>query len=66
MAFIAAATEAGVEAVVRISTATVLIALDSTGVYARAHAKIEQYIAEHKSKVRHHLHRCVLNALVGP
>ena len=35
----------------RISTANCLIGLDSTGVYARAHARIEQYIAEHKSKV---------------
>ena len=51
VAFIAAAAEAGVEAIVRISTAAVLIALDSTGVYARAHARVEQYIAEHKSKV---------------
>jgi hypothetical protein len=55
IAFIAAATEAGVEAIVRISTASVLIALDSTGVYAKAHAKIEQYIAEHKSKVKNSL-----------
>ncbi len=51
MAFIAAATEAGLEAVVRISTANVLISLDSKGVYAKAHARIEQYIEQHKSKV---------------
>lgn len=51
VAFIAAASNAGLEAVVRISTANCLIGLDSTGVYARAHARIEQYIAEHKSKV---------------
>ena len=39
--------------VLRLSSteAAVLIAMDSTGVYAKAHARVEQYIAEHKSKV---------------
>ncbi|GAX73012.1 hypothetical protein CEUSTIGMA_g464.t1 [Chlamydomonas eustigma] len=53
LAFIAAATEAGVEAVVRISTYGALIGLNSTGVtgvYAKAHARIEQYIEDHDSK----------------
>lgn len=48
--FIAAATAAGVD-VVRCSTATSLIALDSEGVYARAHARVEKYIADNKSRV---------------
>ena len=49
--FLQIAKEANVEAVVRISTAAVLISLDSTGVYAKAHARIEKHIAEHKLPV---------------
>ena len=51
VAFIAAAEEAGLEAVVRISTANMLISLDAACVYAQCHAKIEKYIAEKKAKV---------------
>lgn len=49
--FIAAATRANVELVVRISTHAGLIHTGYTGVYGRAHACIESYIAVHKSRV---------------
>jgi uncharacterized protein YbjT (DUF2867 family) len=49
--FIAAATAAGVKAIVRISTASFLIHPGSTGVYARAHACIAAYIDYHHSPV---------------
>uniref|UniRef100_A0A7S0R9G8 NmrA-like domain-containing protein n=1 Tax=Chlamydomonas leiostraca TaxID=1034604 RepID=A0A7S0R9G8_9CHLO len=49
--FIQAAEEAGVELVVRVSTASCLMSLDSPSIYARAHARVEQYISQHNSKV---------------
>jgi NAD(P)H dehydrogenase (quinone) len=49
--FIKACQAEGVEFVVRISTCNPLIALESKGVYARAHALIEQYVKENNSPV---------------
>lgn len=49
--FIAAATKAGVKAIVRISTFSALIHTGSTGVYGRAHAGIQAYIDYHKAPV---------------
>jgi len=49
--FIAAAERAGLEFVVRVSTASVLIHPGSTGVYARAHAGIEAFIEYNNSPV---------------
>lgn len=46
--FLKLAKEAQLEAVIRISTFAALISLDSTGVYAKAHAKIEKYIADNQ------------------
>jgi hypothetical protein len=51
VAFISSATEAGVEAVVRISTYGALIGLTTKCVYAKAHARIEKYVEEHNSRV---------------
>jgi hypothetical protein len=39
VAFIAAAAEANLDAVIRVSTANMLISLTTTCVYARAHAR---------------------------
>lgn len=36
---------------VRISTHNILIAPDTVCVYGRAHARIEQWVAEHKAPV---------------
>lgn len=49
--FIQAATEAGVEGVVRISTGSFLTHPGYTGVYGRAHACIQAYIERMKSPV---------------
>jgi uncharacterized protein YbjT (DUF2867 family) len=51
VAFISAATAAGVKAIVRISTMSALIHPGTTNVYGRAHSSTEQYIDYHKSPV---------------
>lgn len=49
--FIKAAVEAGVEGIFRVSTASILIHIESEGVYARAHARVEKFIEETKAPV---------------
>jgi uncharacterized protein YbjT (DUF2867 family) len=49
--FIAMCMAKGVECIFRVSTTRSLISLESTGVYAKAHAKIEKWIAENKAPV---------------
>jgi len=49
--FVKLAVEAGIEAIVRVSTATCLIHPGTTGVYARSHASMEAFIDYHKYPV---------------